>query len=141
MNKINIILKIVSIVAIIITGLIIISKKTWDYSVFVLPFLAFFIFYTKFQLSYIVIIYPFLFKDFHKISKNSIIGALIYLLSIYYGEAANALIHIRELPILILIFNWFIVAIFYIALISYYLLNISSIQPRLNSEAKNGQFT
>jgi len=99
--------------------------------------LAFFIFYTKFQLSYIIIIYPFLFREFHKISKNSVLGALIYLLSMYYGEAANALIHIRELPILIIVFNWFIVALFYIALISYYLLNISTIQPEPSSEAKN----
>jgi len=114
MKKINIILKLVCMVV------------------------AFFIFYTKFQLSYIVIIYPFLFREFHKLSKNSIIGALIYLLSMYYGEAANALIHIRELPIWIKIFNWFIVAIFYIALISYYLLNISYIQPSINSEAKSG---
>jgi len=135
MNKINIILKLVCIIVITITGLIIILKKNWDYSVFVLPFLAFFIFYTKFQLSYIVIIFPFLFKDFHKLSKNSVIGALIYLLSMYYGEAANALIHIRELPIWLLIFNWFIVALFYISLISYYLFNISSVQPSINSEA------
>ena len=118
----NLYIKLITLILLLITSVLLFRKKEWEYSATSTLFIVFFIFYSKFQISYIVIIYPFIFVEFFKKSLKKYPSLIIFVTSLFYGETANYLILGKLNAIFLIIVFWTIIVIYYSAFFGLYIL-------------------
>lgn len=119
------IFQIITAIMVCLIGLILfIRKDKWVYYQTVALLLTYLVFYQKFQLSYIVLAFPFLFIAFFKKGIIRWTSISFYIIGLFYGIIALYLINGSFTTLIYPILAWIYVAVFYVILISLIILFI-----------------
>ncbi|MHA1400475.1 MAG: glycosyltransferase 87 family protein [Candidatus Heimdallarchaeaceae archaeon] len=113
LEKYNLYFKLQTIFALFIVGILFLFKRRNNY-MDAFPFISIFlIFYPKFQISYIVLLFPFLI-EYILVEKRIITSVIFYTTIFFYGDAANRLVEGRYNSLIMIICSWGLVMLFYI---------------------------
>ena len=116
LEKFNLYFKITTALILLICGVFFLFRRKNNY-MDAFPFLLIFlIFYPKFQISYVVLLFPFII-EYIFIARKIIVNTVFYTLSLIYGDSANSLIE-GNYSNLTMILYWGIVLVFYMLAVS-----------------------
>ena len=131
-NQYSYVFQIFTIIMVCLSGLILYLKRNdWNYRQTAALLLVFLIFYQKMQISYIVMIFPFLFVSFFEKGLIRWMSILLFLTTVFYSEIANYLIGTSQIPLLNQILAWIFIIMFYILLVINTILHILKSKTRM----------
>ncbi len=118
LNQHNMIFQILTVAIICLLGLFFFMKRErWDYHKTAALFLVFFLLYPKMQISYIVLVFPFIFVIFLQKGIKRWVAILFYLSAIVNGEMADILIEGTRDKLHWIILSWINISFFYVTIV------------------------
>ncbi|UJG41702.1 MAG: glycosyltransferase 87 family protein [Candidatus Heimdallarchaeum aukensis] len=134
LEKYNLYFKITTIIVLFICGIFFLFRREDNY-MDAFPFLLIFlIFYPKFQISYVVLLFPFII-EYIFIERKIYVSTAFYTLSLVYGDSANSLMEENLSNLAMIILYWLIVLVFYLLAFSLLVMYFSTTK-KISSEQK-----